>query len=100
MSGWGLLLAVLGVGYFVVDVGRMWWRERAETERVRDEEWVKTLAVAAECGWPPYSTLLGLSRSAELAWRETYLRTARHCSQVTMPDGRTEWVYVRPKEGQ
>jgi hypothetical protein len=93
-------VVVFGVPYLVVGACRAWWRQRVETERVRDEEWAKTLTVAAEHGWPPYVEVAGLSRRAELAWRETYLRTARHCSPVTMPDGRTEWIYTRPKEEQ
>lgn len=102
MSGWEVLASVFGgcCGYIAVAVGRAWRRERALTEQVRGEEWAKTLTAAEGFGWPPYKPLPGLSRSAELAWRETYLRTAGYCSRVTMPDGRTEWIYTQPKEEQ
>lgn len=100
MIPWLACAGVFGVGYGLVWQGSIWWREHVSTEQVRGEGWAKTLAVAAENGWPPYVELPGLPRKAELAWRETYLRTAPNCHLYTWPDGRTEWLHTQPKEGQ
>lgn len=74
-TAWALLVFNTGVFVFaaLLTVVRHWWRERRRTAQVWDEEWAKTLAVAAEYGWAPYVEVAGLPRRAELVRREAYL---------------------------